>query len=76
VWQDIRWHAGVFRTANANDILFISAGALTNRGFFDNVGDTLRQGLELNLSGTLLTERVSWFANYTRLEAEFRENFR
>ena len=76
VWQDIRWHAGVFRTANANDILFISAGALTNRGFFDNVGDTRRQGLELNFSGTLLAERLSWFANYTRLEAEFRENFR
>jgi iron complex outermembrane receptor protein len=76
VWQDIRWHAGVFRTANANDILFISAGALTNRGFFDNVGDTRRQGLELNFSGTLLAERLSWFANYTRLDAEFRENFR
>lgn len=75
-WQDIRWHAGLFRTANANDILFISAGALTNRGFFDNVGDTRRQGLELSFSGSLLAQRLSWFANYTRLQAEFRENFR
>ncbi|HET7609968.1 MAG TPA: TonB-dependent receptor, partial [Gammaproteobacteria bacterium] len=34
------WHAGVFRTTNDDDILFISAGALTNQGFFDNVGET------------------------------------
>jgi len=75
VWQDLRWHAGLFRTENENDILFVSAGALTNRGFFDNVGDTRRQGIELNLTGKLLGGRVSWFANYTQLEAEFRESF-
>ncbi len=34
------WHAGVFRTANEDDIQFISAGSLTNQGFFDNVGET------------------------------------
>ena len=44
-WSDGRWHAGVFRTTNDDDILFISAGALTNEGFFDNVGETRRDGL-------------------------------
>lgn len=66
------WHLGAFRTVSEDDILFISAGALTNRGFFDNVGETRRQGIELNLDGTL-GKRVSWFAHYTWLEAQFRE---
>jgi iron complex outermembrane recepter protein len=74
-FRDVRWHAGLFRTGNSNDILFISAGALTNRGFFDNVGDTRRQGIELGLSGNALDERLHWFANYTWLQAEFRESF-
>jgi outer membrane receptor protein involved in Fe transport len=74
-WRDLRWHAGLFRTGNENDILFVSAGALTNRGFFDNVGDTRRQGIELNLSGKWLGGRLNWFSNYTRLQAEFQESF-
>jgi iron complex outermembrane recepter protein len=73
-WRSIRWHAGVFRTGNENDILFVSAGALTNHGFFENVGDTRRQGVELNLNGKL--GRVAWYASYTQLQAEFRESFR
>src|SRR5690606_17702513 len=66
-----RWHAGVFGTTNHDDILFISAGALTNQGFFDNVGRTRRLGLELDASGAL-GERTSWFASYMRLDATFR----
>jgi iron complex outermembrane receptor protein len=73
-WRGVRWHAGVFRTDNENDILFVSAGALTNHGFFENVGDTRRQGLELNLAGKL--GRLDWFASYTHLQAEFRRSFR
>lgn len=75
MWRDMRWHAGLFRTNNANDILFISSGALTNRGFFDNVGDTRRDGIEINVSGKAVDGRLSWFANYTALRAEFREHF-
>lgn len=75
-WRDLRWHAGLFRTLNENDILFVSAGALTNRGFFANVGDTRRQGLELSFSGKWLGGRLSWFANYTQIHAQFLESFR
>ncbi|HEX6993946.1 MAG TPA: TonB-dependent receptor [Gammaproteobacteria bacterium] len=67
----LRWHAGVFGTTNHDDILFISAGALTNQGFFDNVGRTRRIGVELDASGDL-GDRASWFASYTWLEATFR----
>lgn len=73
--RNTRWHLGLFRTTNRNDILFISAGELTNRGFFDNIGDTRRQGIEMNLSGLLLRDRLDWFVNYTRLDAQFREDF-
>ncbi len=69
-----RWHAGVFRTTNDDDILFISAGALTNQGFFDNVGETHRDGVEVNLAGAL-GERVSWSLDYTYLDATFNEGF-
>jgi iron complex outermembrane recepter protein len=72
-WRDARWHAGVFRTANENDILFVSAGALTNHGFFENVSATRRQGIELNASGNV--GRVDWFVSYTHLQAEFRDSF-
>ena len=68
-----RWHAGVFRTNNDDDILFISAGALTNQGFFDNVGRTRRDGVELGLEGEA-GDAWSWFANYTYLKATFRND--
>jgi outer membrane receptor protein involved in Fe transport len=72
-FRGARWHAGVFHTINRDDILFISAGALTNEGFFANVGETRRQGVELSLSGE--SDRLQWFVNYTALDATFRENF-
>ena len=69
-----RWHAGVFRTTNDDDILFVSAGALTNQGFFDNVGETRRDGVEVNLAGRA-GERFAWSVDYTYLDATFRESF-
>ena len=69
---NIAWHAGVFDTMNEDDILFISAGALTNQGFFDNVGETRRLGIELNLDGGA-GERLGWFMHYTWLDATFRD---
>ncbi len=73
-WSDGHWHAGIFSTTNDDDILFISAGALTNEGFFDNVGETRRDGFEANLAGTA-GERLTWSIDYTYLDATFREDF-
>ncbi|HLF11062.1 MAG TPA: TonB-dependent receptor, partial [Gammaproteobacteria bacterium] len=73
-WDGGDWHVGVFRTTNDDDILFISAGALTNEGFFDNVGQTRRDGMELNLGGEA-SDRLSWFVNYTYIDATFRTDF-
>lgn len=69
--DNISWNAGVFHTKNKDDILFISTGGATgNAGYFDNVGETLRQGIELGLSGDY--GKVSWAANYSYVDAEFR----
>ncbi len=69
----LEWHLGLFRTTNDDDIIFISAGALTNQGFFGNVGETVRQGIEASLSGSAI-ERLDWFLNYTYLSATFEEH--
>ena len=70
------WKAGVFRTTNVNDITFqATGGAQSNEGFFANIGDTRRQGLEASLSGKALSGRLDWFVNYTRLDAKFLSPF-
>ena len=66
------WNLTLFRTTNEDDILFISAGALTNQGFFDNVGETRRQGVELNLQGSW--QRLNWQFAYTYLDATFQDD--
>jgi outer membrane receptor protein involved in Fe transport len=70
----LRWHIGGFYTRNHDDILFqTTGGAQANVGFFDNVGDTLRTGVELSLSQRV--ERLRWFFEYSYLEATFDDDF-
>jgi iron complex outermembrane recepter protein len=68
-----------FHTANADDILFISSGPLTNEGYFANVGDTLRQGVEARLHGRVRLGprggRLEWSTSYTYLDATFQTPF-
>ncbi len=74
VWSSGEWNASLFRTQTSDEILFISAGARTNEGFFDNVGDTRRQGIEVGVSGAL-DERVTGYLNLSLLQATFRDEF-
>ena len=64
----VRWSAGWFRGENRNDILFVSSPQ-TGFGYFKNFGKTLRQGLELDLSGRV--GRVNLGGGYTLLRATF-----
>jgi outer membrane receptor protein involved in Fe transport len=66
----IDWNASLFSTRNRDDIVFVSSGALTSEGHFENVGDTSRLGLELGASGRP-GARVGWSASYTFLRATF-----
>ena len=74
-WRRVDWNIGLFQTTNEDDIIFISAGALSNQGFFDNVGDTRRVGAEVSLAGSSFDERLIWALHYTHLEAAFRDSF-
>ncbi|MGE0704935.1 MAG: TonB-dependent receptor [Vicinamibacterales bacterium] len=68
--RDVRWNASFFDTRSSDDIIFISSGALTNQGHFENVGDTARRGLELAASGRL-HGWMDWAGSYTFLRATF-----
>ena len=71
IMDDISWNAGLFTATNHDDIMFISTGGATgNTGFFDNIGETRRQGAELGISGQ--HNKLSWAVNYSYIEAEFR----
>lgn len=68
------WSISAFHTTNRHDILFqTTGGPQANVGFFDNVGDTRRTGLELSISQSL--ERVHWYFDYSYVDATFRDAF-
>lgn len=70
--ESIHWNAGLFHTENTDDILFI-ASSTSGAGYFQNVGKTLRQGVELGLNGKL--DKFSFAANYSYVEATFQTPF-
>jgi len=63
----------LFRTELDNDIQFISTTATPGAGFFQNVGKTRRQGLELGLS--YQWERLSVTAGYSLIDATYQSTF-
>ena len=64
----------LFHALSDDDILFITDGNLTNTGYFDNVGKTLRQGVELGVEVDLGAGFRAGL-QYTALVAEFRDAF-
>lgn len=71
LFREINFSAAVFRTNLDNDIQFISAGGgATSAGYFQNVPQTRRQGLELGLDGK--AGPVELNAHYTYLEATYQ----
>ena len=74
VSENVRFNIGAFYTPINNDIIFQNTGGVSgNQGFFDNVSDTLRQGIELGLTGQ--STRFDWFLNYSLVQATFESNF-
>jgi iron complex outermembrane recepter protein len=66
--QKLEWSLGYFHTLNTDDIITVFS-ALSGRGFFANGGDTLRQGVEANIS--YRNERWFYYANYAFVDATF-----
>ncbi len=65
----LNYNATVYRTELEDDILFTSVGA---QGFFQNVDETRRQGIELGLNGAVGS--LNLFANYAFVDATFESN--
>ncbi len=74
------WNAGFFHTINHDDIIFHRLGGLVSQGFFSNVGQTRRYGVELGTSidkERLLSEIDDWHfsTHYTYLNARYLDGF-
>jgi outer membrane receptor protein involved in Fe transport len=69
--ERIDWSIGAFHTLNSNDILSVADETSNGRGYFLNAGDTLRQGIEASIA--YRSERLFAYANYTYLDATFRD---
>ena len=66
------WSAAVFDSELSDDIQFIGSG-VSNAGYFQNVGRTRRQGLELSLSSRWRS--LAWTVRYSRMDATYRSAF-
>lgn len=69
--QSLNWSADLFRSVNSNDIQFVATS--TNSGYFDNVGATRRQGLDLALGGK--RSGWTWKLAYSYVDATFQSSF-
>ncbi len=63
----LTWNASVFRTVLEDDIYGIATSV--SQGFFQNVGDTRREGIELGLD--YHAKRWSSYFNYSLVKAQF-----
>jgi len=77
---ELNWNAGFFHTANHNDIIFNRGGGSISEGYFSNVGQTLRYGVETGVSvimPALFSDNDDWHfsTNYTYLNARFLDGF-
>ena len=70
--ESVNWNVGVFRTENSNDIQFMATNTSGN-GYFQNVGKTLRQGVEMGMGGK--ADKLSFQANYSYVDATFETPF-
>jgi iron complex outermembrane receptor protein len=70
--NNIRWNASIYQTDMTNDIQFIAANT-AGQGYFDNVGDTKRRGIELGVNGKF--DRLTLAANYGYVDATYESSF-
>lgn len=67
----LKWNLSAFRTVLYDDIYGVATSI--SQGFFQNIGDTRRQGIEMGLK--LFGARWSAYANYSLVQATFLSAF-
>jgi outer membrane receptor protein involved in Fe transport len=76
----LNWNVGYFNTRTDDEIYFIASGRVASEGFFSNIGETRRHGVEVGID-TSFDELIGGFdrwhfsANYTYLDATFLDSF-
>ncbi len=68
-YGQLNWSAGVYHTENLNDIQNVTSPLIPTRGYFQNAGNTLRQGVEASANYSM--DRLSLHANYAYVDATF-----
>jgi outer membrane receptor protein involved in Fe transport len=70
----VQWSAAVYRTDLRDDLAFIASGAgASNAGYFQNVGRTRRQGVELG--ATIDFDPFTLTLRYDAIDARYRSSF-
>jgi len=69
---DIKWSASAYSARNVNDIQFIHTSS-SSAGYFSNVGQTERQGIDLGLSGSI--DKFRFNASYGFIKATYESEF-
>ena len=69
----VTWGAALYRSDSSDDIQFIGSSGAVNAGFFQNVGKTRRQGIELNAGSRWGALAVT--ARYSFIDATYRTGF-
>ena len=72
--ETIRFSAALYRSVLNDDIQFVTSGGAINAGFFQNIGRTMRQGMDLTASAALGAFNVQ--AAYGFVRATYRSSFR
>jgi outer membrane receptor protein involved in Fe transport len=70
---NFKWNASVYQAVNHNDLQFIHAGTNSSLGYFDNVGKTKRQGLDLGLSANI--DKLTLTGSYGFIRAVYDDSF-
>jgi outer membrane receptor protein involved in Fe transport len=69
--EDISWNVGVYNTRTDNDIQFIFSSQ--SLGYFQNVGQTERKGVEIGVHGKV--DKLTFAANYGFVDATYETAF-
>lgn len=67
----VDWNFGYYRTELKDDIYMVTYSG--NQNFFDSIGKTRRQGLEMGMNGEL--GKLRFGLNYALTDAKFRSTF-
>ena len=74
--NELTWNISMYHSYNHDDLQFISTSATNGMGYFDNVGRTRRDGIDVGLAGKGLFSLIhlsglSWNASYGFVHATF-----